>query len=192
MHLCHTPSKFLCVFPSLEELADDGAAIIWAQQYLETHKEPHSEASAAISHTHTVKRTPGPIQHTAWSHYGKQCVLSQRWNIHSKTLSRERTRRRWNESTEDETKTWSSSHLPGSRLPPAVSSPLICVHQTYTGIVPTAYNNILQFQLSEELRGPHTTCKVSPVPGASPDRSVRDGASGDLRGRQRGPRECEL
>ncbi|CAJ1080112.1 Hypothetical predicted protein [Xyrichtys novacula] len=38
--------------------------------------------------------------------------------------------------------------------PPAVSSAVIYAHQTYTGIIPTAYNNILQFQLSKELRGP--------------------------------------
>ncbi|KAA8581305.1 hypothetical protein FQN60_002886 [Etheostoma spectabile] len=32
------------------------------------HKEPHSESSGAVSHTHTVKRTPRPIQHTAWNY----------------------------------------------------------------------------------------------------------------------------
>lgn len=63
---------------------------------------------------------------------------------------------------------------------------VIHVHQTHTGIIPTAYNNILQFWLSEELRSPHTICKVSLVPAASLDWSVRDGASWDLKGRQRG------
>lgn len=50
-------------------------------------------------------------------------------------------------------------------LPPAMSSNVICVYQTYTGMIPTAYNNILQSQLLKELRGPHTMCKVILVPG---------------------------
>lgn len=100
--------------------------------------------------------------------------------------------RRRNESLEDGTKTRRSPHLSRNRLPPAISSNVICFHQTYTGMIPTAYNNILKSQLLEELRGPHTMCKVILVPGASRDWSMRDGASRDLRGRQGGPDVCEL
>lgn len=39
---------------------------------------------------------------------------------------------------------------------------MIYVHQTHTGITPTAYNNIYGY--SKEHRGPHAVCEVSLEP----------------------------
>lgn len=66
---------YFCDF--FKELGGDRGASSSGCSNVLKNKEPHSEISEAISLTHTVKRTPGPIQHTAWSHYGEQCVLTQ-------------------------------------------------------------------------------------------------------------------
>lgn len=150
MHLCQTHS-YLCVFPlwrSWQATEPPSSGCSNASE----HKEPHSESSAVVSHTHTVSQedTRAHPAHSLESLWKAMCtytaVKHSQENIKQYRTVREE---------EMKEKTQRSPHLSMNCLPPAISSAVIYAHQTYTGIIPAAYNNILVYL---RISGVHIPC----------------------------------
>lgn len=115
MHLRHALSVFLPLSRGWRATEPPSSGRSNTSKY----KEPHSEAPTAILHTHTAKRTPRAIQHTAWSHYGKQCV-----GLLAVKHSQENVKPKKWQSLEDGTKTWRSPQSVQELSPPLLPSHL--------------------------------------------------------------------